>query len=44
MINLIREKFFELEKIVGLVGIGSIRLCLVGRKFSVFCIQTFRKQ
>ena len=23
---------------------GWIRPCLVGRKFSVFCIQTFRKQ
>ena len=23
---------------------GTLRPCLVGRKFSVFCIQTFRKQ
>ena len=23
---------------------GKLRACLVGRKFSVFCFQTFRKQ
>ena len=42
MINLIREKFFELEKIVGLVGIGSIMNPFFGNgKFLLFFSLSF---
>ena len=32
------------ERKKGYWGEGNVRPCLVGRRFSVFCIHTFRKQ